>query len=175
MDNKKSDENKRVRTAITKAFFRLFARKKLNDITVTEIVSEAGVARTSFYRNYRSKEEVMAMTIRDGIQDFVSTADYDISEVYSRKNVRRCFVYFDRYKDYLLEIYAKGYGNLILEEMNIYFEEIAGTMPASSPERFDLYIFSGAMYNAAMTWLLDARGESAKEVGDVFCTRMGIE
>lgn len=43
-----------VRTEIQKAFMELLSEKNYIDITVTDIVKKANVARTSFYRNFNS-------------------------------------------------------------------------------------------------------------------------
>ena len=43
-----------VRTEIQKAFMELLSEKDYIDITVTDIVKKANVARTSFYRNFNS-------------------------------------------------------------------------------------------------------------------------
>ena len=172
MDRRK-EENKRVRTAIMRAFFQLFSKKKLEDITVTEIVSEAGVARASFYRNYNSKDEVMETALRDMLQDMADGSE-DLSQVYKKAHVHRCFELFERYKNVLTEIHRSGFGLKIQEALNNYYEQVAGDMPANSKERFSLYAFSGSLYNTAMTWLIDDRGEEAHEVAEVFCESIGI-
>ena len=49
--DKRKERNRIVRTAITDAVFELMKKKQLDDITVTEIIQKAQVARISFYRN----------------------------------------------------------------------------------------------------------------------------
>ena len=44
---------------MTQSLFRLMKRKPYHEITVTDIVREAGVSRNSFYRNYQSIEEII--------------------------------------------------------------------------------------------------------------------
>ena len=48
--NKK--ENHSVKSEIEQALLRLMTQKSYLDITVTDIVQEAKVARVSFYRNF---------------------------------------------------------------------------------------------------------------------------
>ena len=55
--NKK--ENHSVKSEIEQAFLRLMTQKSYLDITVTDIVQEAKVARVSFYRNFASISEVL--------------------------------------------------------------------------------------------------------------------
>ena len=53
--NKK--ENHSVKSEIEQALLRLMTQKSYLDITVTDIVQEAKVARVSFYRNFASISE----------------------------------------------------------------------------------------------------------------------
>lgn len=53
--DKRKEANIRVKSSIVDALFMLMKRKPISEITVTEIIKKAGVARVSFYRNYTSK------------------------------------------------------------------------------------------------------------------------
>ena len=53
------ESNKITKESIQVALISLMANKKLENITITEIVKKAGVSRTSFYRNYKDKEDVL--------------------------------------------------------------------------------------------------------------------
>ena len=68
--DKRKESNLRVRGNITKTLFTLMQKKSLSEITITELVEGAGVARASFYRNYCSKEDVLVKLIRDVLDDF---------------------------------------------------------------------------------------------------------
>lgn len=49
--NKRQEANLRVKAHITAALLKLLNEKSISDITVSEIIAQAGVARASFYRN----------------------------------------------------------------------------------------------------------------------------
>lgn len=51
--------NKITRNSIQEALIYLLGKKELNDISVTEIVTKAGVSRSAYYRNYKSKEDIL--------------------------------------------------------------------------------------------------------------------
>lgn len=65
--NKK--ENHSAKSEIEQAFLRLMTQKSYMDITVTDIVQEANVARVSFYRNFASISEVLDSISRRWIMD----------------------------------------------------------------------------------------------------------
>lgn len=58
---------------IKAAFIELMNRKYYMDITVTDLVKEAGIARASFYRNYGSTNDVLTGIIDDIAAAFEET------------------------------------------------------------------------------------------------------
>ncbi len=58
--------------AITEAFLELMEEKPYMDITVTDIVSRAGVARVSFYRNFNSTSDILDRLADEAASDFSS-------------------------------------------------------------------------------------------------------
>ncbi len=51
--------NDTVREALAVALLRLMKHKEIEEITISELVSVAGVGRNSFYRNFKSKEQLL--------------------------------------------------------------------------------------------------------------------
>ena len=54
-----SAKRPQVTQEISMAFLELLTEKPFMDITVTDVVKRAGVARASFYRNYSSTSELL--------------------------------------------------------------------------------------------------------------------
>ncbi|SDG01547.1 TetR/AcrR family transcriptional regulator [Marvinbryantia formatexigens] len=167
--DKRTQENMRVKMCITDALFDLMQEKSISDITVTEIIRRAGVARASYYRNYDSKEDVLVTLIRDVLEHFRLTMDYDLADGITREHVARCFAFFKEFGTYALNLYKSGFAALMLEELNQFHEMIAGTMPASSIERYELYMYMGALFNTAMSWLQSGAKESPEAMAEMFC------
>ena len=53
------EANEICRECIQTALIRLMGTKDLKDITITELTRTAGVSRTTYYRNYYDKEDVL--------------------------------------------------------------------------------------------------------------------
>ena len=51
--------NDTVKEALAIALLKLMEHKNLMQISISEIVNKAGVSRSSFYRNFNSKEEIL--------------------------------------------------------------------------------------------------------------------
>lgn len=167
MDKRKT-ENRRVKKNITSALFNLLEEKSISEISISEIITKAGVARASFYRNYATKESVITTLISDALENFRNTTTYNGDNYYTRENIRRSFEYFSLYKKQVLDLHRFGYGSILLKMLNQFHEEIAGIMPCNSLERYQLYIYIGSLYNTAMIWLQSEKMESIDEISDMF-------
>ncbi|CRH91822.1 mycofactocin system transcriptional regulator [Chlamydia trachomatis] len=53
------ESNQLTRESIETALVFLLEKKDLNQISISELVKKAGVSRNAFYRNYKSKEEIL--------------------------------------------------------------------------------------------------------------------
>lgn len=172
--DKRKEANMRVKSSITKALFRMMHEKSFSDISISELIREAGVARVSFYRNYDSKEDVLLTLIEDILEQFRGTVNYEDSDYYTYRNIRRSFEYFKEYGDFVLDLYQFGYGSILLEKLNQFHEEVAGTMPNSSIEKYQLYMYMGALFNTAIVWLRNGAKEEVGDITDIFVKGVGL-
>lgn len=166
--DKRKEENLRVKESITKTLFHIMQSKSLSEITITEIVKGANVARASFYRNYCSKEDVLLTLIRDVLEQFRQEMQEGPFGIYTYENIFLSFRYFRRYRDYVLDLYRSGFGMVLLEEINHFHESIEGTMPSSSVKKYALYMYIGALFNTAITWLCDEKPVSIEDIASYF-------
>ena len=153
--DKRKEANLKVRRAITDALFSLMKESELSRISIAEIIRKASVARVSFYRNYDSK-----------------TADYPLSDYMSLCHIDRSLQYFDRYRNYVLNLHHSGYCSMLLDELNQFHAMIAGDMAASSDKRYQIYIFIGALYNTAIIWLSEEHPKPREVVAQVLLETM---
>lgn len=72
MNKKKSldPRSQRARKLIQTAFMDLLREKKYDQITVTEIVERAGLARPTFYNNYETKDYLLHSIIDEVLERF---------------------------------------------------------------------------------------------------------
>ena len=167
MDTRKK-ANIRVKQNITNSLFTLMKQKSLADIHITELVNGAHVARASFYRNYCSKEDVLVTLIRDTLDDFRENILPGQSSFYTYENVLLSFQYFKRYQDYVLDLYRSGFLAVLLEELNHFHESMEGTMASSSIEKYQLYLYIGALLNTAIVWLSTDDKTSPEDIARFF-------
>lgn len=99
--DKRKQENMRVKESITKSLLNLMHQKSFSEISISELIRNAGVARVSFYRNYDSKEDVLITLIEDVLEQFRNSIDWNAPDYYSYQNVKRSFDYFKMYGDFV--------------------------------------------------------------------------
>lgn len=164
-----TEENIRAKKKIIDALFALMEKKPFSEITVTDIITEADVARATYYRNFENKEAIIDSFIQNLYEEvMVQSGDYDIQEALSYDNVVRGFektfsCMIDN-KTYMLALYQNGFGSQILETFNRYIEEFIGEMPHNSKERYLLYYIAGAASNVLVKWLMDGAVETPHEI-----------
>lgn len=172
--DKRKEANLRVKKNITIALFQLMHEKSFSEISITELIKRAGVARVSFYRNYESKEDVLITLIDDILEQYRDTIDSNESNFYTYGNVRRSFEFFKEYDELALDLYRFGYGSIILEKLNRFHEEVAGTMPNNSVEKYRLYMYMGSLFNTAVMWIQNGEKEDMEDIVEMFCGVWGI-
>lgn len=86
--DKRVEANQKVKRKIENALFTLLNRKNFSTITVTDIVQTAGVARASYYRNFRSKEQIIETYManqRHDIADLITFSE-SLSDIFNEKS-----------------------------------------------------------------------------------------
>lgn len=84
---------------LTDALLELMEEKPFGEITISELCGRAGVGRTSFYRNFETKEAILKAHIRDLFQGWrgrlesspALTASKSVYEVFSHFEANRSF------------------------------------------------------------------------------------
>lgn len=166
--DKRKEANIFVKKKITDTLFLLMRNKNIADISITEIIEQANVARASFYRNYSSKENVLIGLIHDALQKFLGGNAIDEIDCMNVNHLIRCFEFFKDYQIYVLGLYNSNYATVLLEELNIFHSAIAGSMPLNSIERYSIYTYIGSLFNTAIAWLKDGAQESPEDMARFF-------
>ena len=72
---KHTQENQIVRECIATALLQLMREKPFEAITVTELARRAGVSRTTYYRNFTSKEDILRASVDQIMDAFTKAAE----------------------------------------------------------------------------------------------------
>lgn len=107
------EKNIHVRKQITKALISLMGRKKINDISISELCDKAQVGRASFYRNYDSKEEVIRHHTEALINGWADEIDRDPSASIS-SFFQSLFQHFQKNQSFYKILYRQNMSTTIL-------------------------------------------------------------
>lgn len=175
--DKRKIENARVKKSIEDAFFVLLKDKNFSEITVTDIVKKADVARTSYYRNFHSREDIITEYIERLREEIDLAFEYSEKTFGDTLNIQTLTVHISYYlkeKHNILLLYENGFGTLMLDETNRYIEEAFGDMCCNSIERYHLYFTSGAIFNAMIQWLKSGAKETPGEMAQIIMELLKI-
>jgi AcrR family transcriptional regulator len=118
----------RSRQSISDALVEMMKTKTFQDITVTDICEIAGLVRKTFYRNFRSKDDVIIYIIENVFKEFITARNiklmttYDVLwDVYKFIDTYREFLILF-YKNNLLRFVNKNVADFIVKEQVLFNE-----------------------------------------------------
>lgn len=111
--------NTQVKYSMYEALLNLLERKNFSAITVSDITSEAGVSRMSFYRNYESIEDILVEHLNEVVGEYwKEDMEYLIPECenvyYGKAYMIHCFQFFYRHHEFIDTLISCGMGDLFL-------------------------------------------------------------
>ncbi|KOY74905.1 hypothetical protein RZ54_09000 [Apilactobacillus kunkeei] len=164
-------ENIRVKKQIVDGLFSLLKKKAFTDISVSDLIKESSVSRSSYYRNFYNKEEIIDFyfdNIRDS-EEITTISSNDLVSFLDQPHlITEAFISLYQEKDNLILLLENRLGDYIYGLFNERVMNIAGDMPAQSIDRYKLYFYSGAAYSFLVNWLKDGCIESPEVMGKQF-------
>lgn len=164
---RKNINNQIIRESITEALLILMAFKPFTSITVMELTEKAGVGRVSFYRNYKSKEEVLICLLRsEAVKWFESIKDSEEQD-YIESYFERCQGLIDIVK--LLRKHDLTY--LLMETLQTLMGSKIGE-PADSA--YKKACLCGCIYGVMTEWIRRDMADSPEEISRVLTVPGGM-
>ena len=163
-----SEANKITRESICTALLELLQDKDFNEISVSELVRRAGVSRQSFYRNYKTKEDI--------VLEIERTVGWAVIEkmkdpVY-RNNPRKWYTdFFSIIKDNSAAVTLLLKADLFVTIFDKIPSYIESQMETCGPElHYQIVGSMAAVHSVARDWFINGMKESEEDMAD-FCMR----
>lgn len=160
-------EPKTTRQLIKEAFIHLMTKKPYLEITVSDVVKEAGVARASFYRNFSSVNDVL----NDILDKIISGISESILTVVSGNDERKwrefLFSLFYRLSREDFSMLAQCFENagILLSRINAGIYEMSQRMPSNTlDEKYTPYGRMGFIVNVMKRWADCGMEDSPEEM-----------
>lgn len=126
---------------IANALFSLMKSYPYNDITITQICQEAKVVRQTFYRNFKTKADILEYSFDHMFQHYIS--DYYKPGIDIYQHLKIFFDYIIQHKEYLILIEKNDlffYFSKLLTRNIRYFSNTEFTHILRDP-KLDIYVF----------------------------------
>lgn len=162
MDKVKRKESLFVESIIS-ALWDLLKKKPFNKITVSELVTRAGVGRVTFYRNFSSMEEVLTRSIHQEMLSFVDSQQINFSDWSDENLIIALRSFFDFWYDqqkHIRILITNRLDYLIEDELNLYFQLKLGKMT----DDFHIQFIVGGFFRVLKTWVAKGCQEKPNEI-----------
>lgn len=163
----------RSKNEITAALLHLMKQYPYQDITVKQIVLEAGIAHKTFYRNFSSKNDVLDTYINCIMTDYVNQL----------KNLKNCkmpdildviFSFCQEYQTLLILLHNNNLSHLLLNKWNTFIPEAHDELVNQDKPFYQKYsqlnvpyilAFNiGAIWNIIIKWVGNDMRETPEEI-----------
>ena len=167
--NRRDELHNEVKSSIAIALFQLMEHKSFSDITITEIILRAGVARASYYRNYKSKEDIIMYFLDESVKSFTSAPLANLSrEGAIRVHAVRLLKHTALYKRELRSLFKAGLSGMFLDSLNRVFEEFSPNKFTGEKLKWIRYSHAGTLFNIIYMWIGSDMKESPEDIADSF-------
>ncbi|MGG5315265.1 TetR/AcrR family transcriptional regulator [Enterococcus sp. AZ072] len=162
----------RSKQMITQALIDLMGEKAYTKITITEIVTTAQIARKTFYRNFTSKDEVLAEYIEVLFKQYQNQLSH--SSVFTiHEAVLTYFTFWQNHRVFIQLLIQNNLAHLVLEAYEKYLPIIDKIHQHSDLAQSDYYDYSiafsaGGFWWLLCTWIRKGAVESPKEMADYY-------
>jgi AcrR family transcriptional regulator len=167
----KNTQNVLVKDWIFSALMLLMQKKPFQEITITEITNKAGVSRMAYYRNYKSKEDIIITYLDELFEEYSQELlAHKSNDPY--KNARLFFAYFRKHAIFLKNLINSNLTFLILERFDSYLYALfkgpfSSNAYSPAEEKYTIAYTAGGIYKILLTWAKDGFHESDEKMATI--------
>lgn len=171
LDN--NSQNKLVKECIFTSLMILMEKNNFQEISVTDITNKAGVSRMAYYRNYKSKEDIITNYL-DGLFEEYLKEISNSGEIDVYQFAYRFFVYFRKHKKLVNNLIQANLSNLILKRFDRYlhsiFENILKSLSSEKINQYEIHYLAGGLYKVLIEWIENGLKETDEEMAKIICS-----
>lgn len=167
MDKRKL-ANQRVKDRLLSALIEFGGQKDWSKVTITELIKKSGVARASFYRNFKSVEEIIDYGICQMTLQYNKGKSFLAEDFHSKELMLYKFRFYKEHANLILAFHRAKISFTLLDVITDCEIEACGDMPITSISKYELYYYSGAFYNMMLHWLESGTKETPEAMANEF-------
>ena len=152
---------------LTAALLELLREKPLADISVSELCGVAGVGRTSFYRNFESKEAILQERVRALFLSEIARGEEEDS---LGPLILRVFSHLEAHRDFYGLLSQRGLIHLLKD---VLLELCAFDARQEAPAAYASAFAAYSLYGWIEVWFLRETRETAEELAALLAGQGG--
>jgi len=174
--NRENPQTVRSKEWLLGALLSLMQENKYNYITIKELAMRADLDRKTFYRHFKSMDEILEIPVRNAYFEYLETLQ-SIPELTFYDAVRVYFEICERNIDILKVLYAQGLFPMILLKLSEYLPIIDQTLMNTIPgyrkvSPWESTFNAGGIWNNTLLWISNGAKESPDEIAKIICSFM---
>ena len=155
----KARTNLFLKECLADALLKLLETKPMDKITIEEITSAAGVGRTTYFRNFRSKEEILTFKFRLLWDRWADEHGLSNRNTFSFENVLSFFDFNYSIRPLLELIYKRDLRSVLLVAFRSYM-----TPDLSQEERYRISFYSYGLFGLLEEWILSGFADAPEQM-----------
>lgn len=162
---RKNTTSDNMKEYMSNALLILMRNNQYKDISIGEITNKAGVHRSTYYRNFKSKEDIIRYYYHHILEEYRNSKNETID---LKSHLFRIFTHYYKYKKELLLLYKADLSYLMLDSLNETFR-----LTYKSNTKIDtyfVYYHTGGIYNNFILWFSSDMQESPQEITEIICS-----
>ena len=163
-----------ARQCLAEALIGLMGEKDYQEISLTEICRTAGFSRMAYYRNFKSKDDILVTYMKMLADKFREDVLKKLPDASSRSYelILYAFQYFRNYRRFAECLLQANLSSILQYGLNYYMDTFVAGEDAGKKKRYTLYYYSGGLYNLFSVWVMGGMEESAEEMAQVVYERI---
>ncbi len=161
----------RIREYIAQALLILMKDKPYSAISIGEIAQKAGVNRSSYYRHFETREDIIRFYLSSLMDEAMEQYKKEKDQAFSHY-LQCIFTVMYAHKEELLLLHKNGLSNFLHEGLERYF----GTFAPKRAAAKDQYLFayrSGGIYSSLILWIDRGMKETPQELTEIALSLQG--
>ena len=155
-----------IQQYIAEALLILMEKKPYEKISIGEICERAGVNRSSYYRHFGVKDDIVYFYLMSLMEEYQLAYEQQKHKTF-RSYTLQIFTTFYAHRDQLLLIHLNGLSHILLDVFNECFR--FGEIPdeVGSRKQFEVSYHIGGIYNDTLLWLNHDMKETPEQMTEI--------
>lgn len=135
---------------ITESLIELMKTNEFEDITIKDITQLAEVNRSTYYRNFKSKEDIIKYRIESIMDEYLE--EFESKEDKTKETyIQTILETFLKHGKFLKIIHKQNQSYILQKVLVNYFNDVL--KDTGKKERYQVYYHIGGIYNFIICWI----------------------